>query len=211
MHQPIPSLFSSQSNKRETNVPDYAYDDDDNVMVSFAEIQFHPEEDNIPNHMLMSGKQFKILNNKLNSLLQIQADTGGRHSKWTYNNIQHEITKFRDVAKEHHILFVEEVQKSSWKVYVVVETIKKLAEYNNSFTTKVDVKNEFDSKVLLKLDEVLGNLKESMSKLDLSQQSTISMESISKMISSLEKSLKINLALILQLMSFLPTNCPPVK
>lgn len=26
-------------------------------------------------HMLMSGKQFKILNRKLNSLLQIQADT----------------------------------------------------------------------------------------------------------------------------------------
>lgn len=49
-------------------------------MVSFAEIQFDPEEDNINDHMLIPGKQFKILNHKPNSLLQIQANTGGRNT-----------------------------------------------------------------------------------------------------------------------------------
>lgn len=48
-------------------------------MVSFADLQFDPDEDNIPDNMIMSGKQFKILNNKLNYLLQIQDDTGGRN------------------------------------------------------------------------------------------------------------------------------------
>lgn len=49
-------------------------------MVSFAEIQFNPEEDNIPDNMLISGRKLKIINHKLNSLLQIQADTGGWNS-----------------------------------------------------------------------------------------------------------------------------------
>lgn len=47
-------------------------------MVSFAKIQFNPEQDNILDHMLMSGKKFKILNHKLNLLLQFQVDTVGR-------------------------------------------------------------------------------------------------------------------------------------
>lgn len=69
MHQPIKSLFTSQSTKGENSVLEDAQDDDD-VMVSFAKIQFDSEEDSIRDPMLMSGKQFKILNHKLNSLLQ---------------------------------------------------------------------------------------------------------------------------------------------
>lgn len=49
-------------------------------MVSFADIQFDPEEENIPDHIHISGKQFKILNRKPNSLLQLQEDAGNRHS-----------------------------------------------------------------------------------------------------------------------------------
>ncbi|CAH1412173.1 unnamed protein product [Lactuca virosa] len=79
MHQPITSLFSSQSTEGKKLVHEEDQDDDD-VMVSFAEIQFDPEEDNIPDHMLMSGKHYKILNHKFNLLLQIQEDTGGRSS-----------------------------------------------------------------------------------------------------------------------------------
>ena len=44
-------------------------------MVSFGDLQFDPEQENIPDHMLMSGKQFKILTRKLNSLLHIHAET----------------------------------------------------------------------------------------------------------------------------------------
>lgn len=41
-----------------------------------VDIEFDSEEENIPDHMLMSGKQFKILNQKLNLFLQLQAATG---------------------------------------------------------------------------------------------------------------------------------------
>ncbi|CAH1430022.1 unnamed protein product [Lactuca virosa] len=57
MNKPITSLLSSQSTEGEKIIPEEDHVDvDDDVMVSFAEIQFDPEEDNIPNHILMSGK-----------------------------------------------------------------------------------------------------------------------------------------------------------
>ncbi|CAI9299054.1 unnamed protein product [Lactuca saligna] len=49
-------------------------------MFSFADIQFDHEEENIPDHMLMSGKQFKILNQKLNFLRYIKANTRSRNT-----------------------------------------------------------------------------------------------------------------------------------
>lgn len=66
MNQAITFLFSSQSTEGEKSVPKEDHDKGD-VMISFDDIQFDPEEDNIPNHMLMSAKQFKILYHKLNS------------------------------------------------------------------------------------------------------------------------------------------------
>ena len=48
-------------------------------MGTFADIEFNLEEENIHDCMLMLVKQFKILNRKLNSLLQLQADVGGRN------------------------------------------------------------------------------------------------------------------------------------
>ncbi|KAL7601611.1 hypothetical protein Lser_V15G20875 [Lactuca serriola] len=79
MQQPITSLFASQSTKEPITVHDDETDDA-GFVGSFADIEFDPEEENIPNNMLMSGKHFKILNRKLNSLLQLQADAGGKHS-----------------------------------------------------------------------------------------------------------------------------------
>lgn len=48
-------------------------------MVSFLELQFNPKEEDIPNDIIMSSKQFKILNSKMNYLLQFMADTGGKN------------------------------------------------------------------------------------------------------------------------------------
>ncbi|CAH1412920.1 unnamed protein product [Lactuca virosa] len=78
MHEPITTLFYSQSIEVERIVQDDEPNDDD-IMISFADLQFDLEEYNIPDNMIMLGKQFKILNNKLNSLLLIQAHTGGRN------------------------------------------------------------------------------------------------------------------------------------
>ncbi|CAI9284370.1 unnamed protein product [Lactuca saligna] len=78
MNEPIITLFSSQSTEGEMIVPEDELDDDE-FMVSFADLQFDLEEDNIPDNMPMSRKNFKILNKNLNSLLQIQVDTGGKN------------------------------------------------------------------------------------------------------------------------------------
>ena len=66
LNQPITSLFPYQSTEGTKSTPYFDQDDND-IMVSFADIQFDSKEDNFPDHMLMSGKQFKILNPKLNS------------------------------------------------------------------------------------------------------------------------------------------------
>ncbi|CAI9287889.1 unnamed protein product [Lactuca saligna] len=79
MDQPITFLFPSQFTEGPTFIPDDKIEDDD-VIVSFVDIQFDPEEENIPDHVLMSSKQFKLLNRKINSLLQLQADAGNRNS-----------------------------------------------------------------------------------------------------------------------------------
>ncbi|CAI9284497.1 unnamed protein product [Lactuca saligna] len=66
---PITSLFSSQS----TDPPKPLNDDDtDNGGFgrSFVDLEFNLEEDDIPDHMLMFGKQFEILNKDLNFVLQ---------------------------------------------------------------------------------------------------------------------------------------------
>ncbi|CAH1434127.1 unnamed protein product [Lactuca virosa] len=87
----------------------------------------------------------------------------------------------------------------------------KRVEYNTTFSTNLDVKNGSDSKVFSKLDELWGSLKESKSKVDLSQQSTFSIESILTIISSLEANLKAKLAPLLKFVHVMPTNAPPVK
>ncbi|CAH1413460.1 unnamed protein product [Lactuca virosa] len=53
--------------------------DDENFMVSFVELQFNLEENDIPDELIMSSKHFMILNSKINYLLQITGDTGGRN------------------------------------------------------------------------------------------------------------------------------------
>lgn len=81
MQEPITTLFSSQSTEAEKSVREDEADDD-NVMISFAELQFNPEENDIPDELIMSimsSKQFKILNSKINSLLQFFANTGGKN------------------------------------------------------------------------------------------------------------------------------------
>ncbi|CAI9265557.1 unnamed protein product [Lactuca saligna] len=155
---------------------------DDEIMVSFANLEFDPEEENVPDNMIMSSKQFRILNNKINSLLQIQ---------------------LRYVAKELHDLFVEQVSKVKEyvdlkmvklkseiakevdkmeknynvlyrMVNIVSTTIKKRVEFNTDYSIKLEEKSEKDSQVFTKQEEFLTSIKESISKADLSNQSSVS-------------------------------------
>lgn len=56
VHETITTLFSSQSVEPKRLVHDEEPNDDD-IMVSFADLQFDPEEDKVPNNTLMSDKQ----------------------------------------------------------------------------------------------------------------------------------------------------------
>ncbi|CAI9282324.1 unnamed protein product [Lactuca saligna] len=83
LNEPITTLFSSQSTEPlvthdETHSP---IDDDENVFDGTSDdIKFDVEEEEILDNMLLTGKQFEILNQKLNSLLQIQANGRGKNS-----------------------------------------------------------------------------------------------------------------------------------
>ena len=62
---------------------------------------------------------------------------------------------------------VEKLEKSHYvlhgKVDIVADAIGKLVEYNFSYSTKLDLKTESDSKVFEKPEEFLSNIKESIS------------------------------------------------
>ncbi|CAI9282985.1 unnamed protein product [Lactuca saligna] len=119
------------------------------------------------------------------------------------HNFEYEVTKIRVFAIKSHEFFVEQVKKvedsinlkvaelkpemtkkvenleSNYsllhgKVDVIADSITKLVEYHTSFSTKFDAKLDQDSKVFRKLEEFLGSLKESMSKINLSKKSFVS-------------------------------------
>ncbi|CAI9299404.1 unnamed protein product [Lactuca saligna] len=85
--QPITSLFSSQSTDPPTTtslIQDSSFIETEHEFEGFGgtfeNLEFDEEETDFPDHMLMTMKQFKILNTKLNSILQSQADLGGGNS-----------------------------------------------------------------------------------------------------------------------------------
>ncbi|CAI9264459.1 unnamed protein product [Lactuca saligna] len=68
MQELVAALFSSQSTdifheEEEKN--------DDDVMVAFVDLQFNPEDEDVPENAIMSGNQFKILKSKMNSIFAI--------------------------------------------------------------------------------------------------------------------------------------------
>ena len=125
-----------------------------------------------------------------------------------YKCIGYEIQKLHDVAKERHDLFVEQVTKIKEfvdlkmvefksemakevekmeknytqlhsKVDVVANAIKKLVEFNTDYSTKRAEKSEKYSHVFAKLEEFLTSIKDSILQVAISNQSSVSQESIS--------------------------------
>lgn len=123
------------------------------------------------------------------------------HSK----RYDYEIHKLHDDAKECHEIFIEKVnaRKESLdlkvaelksllleevkkmeenykllhgKVDVIVGAIMSLVEFNNEYTKSFEAKSEKDEKVFEKMDKFLSGIKESLSKVDLLNPSTISQE-----------------------------------
>lgn len=103
-----------------------------------------------------------------------------------------------EIAKE-----VEKVDKNydvlHSKVDVIADAIAKLVDFNTNYSTKLEAKSVKDSYVFAKLEEFLSSIKETILKVDLSNQSSISQESISQLVSTIEINTKAELAPILEL------------
>ncbi|CAI9263245.1 unnamed protein product [Lactuca saligna] len=231
MNQPITSLFSLQSTKGEKLVCNEDHDEDD------------IEADTGGRNTVYGIEVDMMLKTHENRLKLDMEKIERQHEdrlKLHARNFEYEVQKLRSVAKECHILFVEEIKKvqefvnakveylksemlkeiskieqshSSLEgnIDIVVEAIKKLVEYYTSFASKSDVKTDSDSNVLDKLAEFLGSLKESLLKIATSHCISVSQDSLSQMFSSFETIIKDKLAPLLKLVNLMPTNSPTVK
>lgn len=97
------------------------------------------------------------------------------------------------------------------KVDIVANVVIKFFEFYNSLVTKVDLKSEFDSTHFDKLEELIGSMKEFISKIYVSPSSSVSNESSSKMFSLFKSNLRADLTPLIKFVNFMPTDAPPVK
>ncbi|CAI9266760.1 unnamed protein product [Lactuca saligna] len=95
------------------------------------------------------------------------------------------------------------------KVDIIVAVVTKVVESYTSLLPKVDKKSESDTQSFAKLEELLGNLTELVSKLGCFSRSLITLESLSQNILSLESTLTTELALLMKLVHLMPTDAPP--
>ncbi|CAI9259707.1 unnamed protein product [Lactuca saligna] len=137
-----------------THVPDT------DVNVYMAEVvsnNDHPvvtqEEGDIPDHMLMYGKQFKILNKKLNSILQSHADARGfetsckgtpcsfvQDAKMICENVNHKLEELKvDVSKELHEMD-NKYSSLLENVDIIVDVVTTFVKTHQSFDDKFDEK-----------------------------------------------------------------------
>lgn len=82
---------------------------------------------------------------------------------------------------------------------VMAPMIEDITTFNKDYSHDLKFKPEKDDKLFKKVEEFYSEFKETLLKVDLSTQSSISEESISAMISNIESSIKDELALILNL------------
>lgn len=111
-------------------------------------------------------------------------------------SFDYEIRNLRDVSKERHDLFIEHVTTTkeslnikiaklksllskevnkmeenytllNGKIDVIVGAITKLVEFNTKYTKYFEAKLENDKKVIVKMEEFLSCINESLSKVDL--------------------------------------------
>ncbi|CAI9265787.1 unnamed protein product [Lactuca saligna] len=134
LNQPFTTLFSSQfTDPPKSDEPpthsEESENEDTEFGCMFTDLEFDEEEENFPDHMLMSMKQFKIMNKKLNSVTQSQVDMGGNSESQLLEKVDHSdqnnelgvnsqaskfmgaVKELKQVAKERHTLFSLDVKK----------------------------------------------------------------------------------------------------
>ncbi|CAI9279899.1 unnamed protein product [Lactuca saligna] len=164
MHEPITTLFSSQSTEKslQGNKPD-----DEHVMVLFADIQFNLEEEDIPDDLIMSAFHSKSYDNKIQKLRDA--------AKACHDLFMESLKEMKEslVVKVVEIksLMTKEVKKMEDnnkllqdKVDVITGAIIRLVEINNECTKQLAAKSEKDVKVFETMEEFLYGIKENFSK-----------------------------------------------
>ncbi|CAI9270122.1 unnamed protein product [Lactuca saligna] len=125
LNQPITSMFSSQST--DTAKPTSPTETDhEGFRGTFEDLEFQDEEEDFPNHMLITMKQYKILNQKLNSIIHSQADLGGGSSISSL-----EVDSMLKMCESRIIAKVSRMLKASETVLMEKE-VKKVREDVNS-------------------------------------------------------------------------------
>ncbi|CAI9285759.1 unnamed protein product [Lactuca saligna] len=201
MQEPITTLLSSQSIEAERIVQDDEPNDDD-IMVSCADFHFDLDEDNVPDNTIISD-------------VKVSGETSLKEHHELFVEQVKTMKEFVDLKmaalKSEMDIEAEKIEKIYSIIHGKVDVIVKHVEYNTSYLTRLHAKTEKNSQVSEKLEEFLSSIKESISKASLSNQSSVSQESFSQLISSIETHLKVKLAPILELVHVLPTNVPPAK
>ncbi|CAI9259638.1 unnamed protein product [Lactuca saligna] len=109
MHEPITSLYSLQSKDAERMVQEDKPPNNDEIMVSFADLKLDPEDNNVFDDMIMSETEYllKAKENRLRGLIESVKKTQVERFLVHSNGFEHEINKLCDVAMEHYIVLLE--------------------------------------------------------------------------------------------------------
>ncbi|KAL7602722.1 hypothetical protein Lser_V15G16687 [Lactuca serriola] len=141
LQNPFTTLFPSQS--PENPPPSQQMSDPEIEGGAFGgvldDISFDSNEEDIPDHMLMTGNQFKILNQKLKAIIQSQADSGrmssisamevnvmikGAEKRIMEKNFTTTLKDLKAATKERHLLFIQDVKKVREDVNFKIQELK---------------------------------------------------------------------------------------
>ncbi|CAI9285209.1 unnamed protein product [Lactuca saligna] len=212
LQQPITSLFPSQS----TDGPKIVNDDDTTVdgefTGTFDDLEFDPEEENIPDHMLMSGGchliskievdvMLKAQELRLRDELEILDRNNEKHVKAQSSSFDQELKELKVVPKEKHILFVQDVKKVREDVNLKLEELrvdiaKEVAAISHDYSIipkNVDI-------IADAVTDVIG-----------SSSSLTIPDSLPQKCVALESTLKHELAPLAKLLNLMPMNVPPIQ
>ncbi|CAI9302352.1 unnamed protein product [Lactuca saligna] len=199
LNHTITSMFSSQST--DTPKPTSPTETDhEGFGGTFEDLEFQDDKEDFPDHMIMTIKQYKILNQKLNSIIQSQADLGGGSSISSL-----EVDSMLKVCESRIITKVSGMLKASETV------LMEKVDYSDQ-TTELCLKNQrsdFLGEVKEGVMKLLQELKEISTKLASSP--LITSEFFSQKVVQFEAILNKQLAPPFRIFSLLPTTiAPPV-
>ncbi|CAI9302811.1 unnamed protein product [Lactuca saligna] len=194
-NQPFISLFSSQStDPPQSDKPPTPIEESENKDTrfggTFKDLEFDEEEDNFPYHMLMSMKQFKILNKNLNSIIKSQEDMGGS-----------------SVVSSLEIDGLLKVFEARMQVDIIANVETNFVKLNEAMSPRLSKLSTQESNNLTKITSQLNELKGFLMKSIYS--SLITPDFLSQKFTQFEAILHKQLATLSLISSLLPTNAPP--